>query len=243
MRLRLMSNWPFMFQERKTFTQSDFADIEIPTTLSAYTMTTPSTLTVSSTTGAKIGWSVAQLTLDDSGAPTVLARIAKITNIIDTTHLVVDSLETWDTTGMTFTAYEQPISIDVKFAPIIGNADLPYTRGNPGTVKFFMELFAFFQNVDFDFITFNIASDFIASSDPINLVPQNVSGGWGSFPWGDVPWGGGGASQTQAIRTYIPLSARRAHWLNIEMSIAQAMTQFTFAGLVLNYRPATTRSK
>lgn len=237
------SAFPVMFQERKTFTQSDFADIEISTSITAFTNTTPSTLTVSSTTGAHIGWSIAQLTLDEAGNPTVLTRIAQITNIIDTTHLVVDTLEAWDTTGMTFTAYEQPIPIDIQFCPIIGNGATPNTPGNPGIVKFWMEMQAFFQNVDFNFITFNFASDFIASSDPINLVPQAVSGGWGNFVWGSVPWGGSGASQTQTIRTYIPLSARRAHWLNIELSLSQAMTQFTFAGMMLTYRPATTRTK
>lgn len=237
------SSFPFMFQERKTFTQSDFADVEIPVTISAFTSTTPSTLTVSSTVGASIGWSIAQLILDDAGNPTVLTRIAQITAILDSTHIVVDTLQQWDTTGATFTAYEQPIPIDVQFCPIIGNGETPNSPGNPGVVKFWMEMQAFFQNVQFDFITFNFASDFIASSTPINLVPQATSGGWGLSPWGSGPWGGVSASETQTIRTYIPLPARRAHWLNIEMSLSQAMTQFTFAGLMLTYRPTTTRTK
>jgi len=232
--------YPYLFQERKSFTPSDFADIEIPTTI---THVSGTTITVTSSAGAQVGWSLAQLTTEGDNEPSIVSTISVITAVPDATHVIVTDVLTWALGGSgVFTAFEQPIPIELLFCPIIGNGDMPNTRGNPSTVKFFQEIQAFFQSINFDSITFRFNSDFIGSVTPVVLMPTRAATGWGEFPWGGPPWGGGEAG-AQSIRTYIPLTARRAHWLNIQMDISQAMTQFTFAGLVLTYRPTTTRSK
>ena len=230
--------YPFMFQERKAFADSDFADIEIPTTITAFS---GRTLTVTSTAGAKVGWSIAQLSAEGDNEPSIISVISVITAILDSTHIVVKDIRAWNLLA-TFTAYEQPINIDVFFCPIIGLPETGGTRGNPGTVKFFQEIQLFFQQINFDSITFNFSTDFIASTTAVVFTPTQFSAGWGSFPWGEAPWGSGSAT-LQSLRNYIPLQARRAHWLNVELLLAQAMTSFSFAGLVLTYRPTTTRSK
>ena len=232
------SAYPFMFQERKAFADSDFADIEIPTTITSFS---GRNITVSSTVGAKVGWSLAQLSPEGNNEPSIVSVISVITAILDATHLVVKDVKEWDT-GASFTAYEQPINIDVKFSPIIGLPETGGSRGNPGIVKFFQEIQLFFQKINFDNITFNFSTDFIASTTPVVFTPSQASAGWGTFPWGLAPWGSG-ANTLQSLRNYIPLQARRAHWLNVELSLSQAMVSFSFAGLVLTYRPVTTRAK
>lgn len=233
------STYPFLFQERKTFTVVDFADIELPITITAFS---GKTVTVNSTTNVTVGWSLAQFNPEGPDTAASLINISVITSIVDATHLTVADARIWDLSGPpVVTRTEQPIPIDVKFTPIIGAAPNE-GHGNPGNIKFFQEIQAFFQNLDFDFITFRFSSDLNAASRPINLVPTSGTAGWGTFGWGDEPWGGGPIA-AQSIRTYIPLSARRAHWLNVELSLSQAMTQFTFAGLVVVYRAVTTRSK
>ncbi len=223
--------YPYVFRERKTFTDVDFADIEIPVTLVSYV---GKTVRVSSTAQAQVGWSLAQLNLESPADAGSIVHLSLITSIVDGTHLTVADTVLWDTTGTVFTAYEQPIPIQVDYAPI--------TCGNPGIVKFFQEMQFFFQNISFDAITFHFSSDFIAATVPVNLIPKDFALGWGTFAWGGVPWGGG-TFLAQSMRSYVPLSARRAHWLNIEISLSQAMTQFTFAGMVLTYRDTTLRSK
>jgi hypothetical protein len=233
--------FPFLFQERKTFTNSDFADIENPVTLLA---ASGRTLTVSSTTGGKVGWSIAQLTAESTDEPSIVTQISKITSIVDSTHIMVADDVTWDLMAP-FTAFEQPIPIDVMFAPITGgpvSTNGVSTAANPGVVKFFQEIQLLFQSIQFDSITAYFSSDFITSAVPVPIVPIQPEGGWGEDKWGDGPWGGG-VSSTQSIRTYIPLSARRAHWLNVQLQLSQAMANFTLAGLVLTYRPTTTRTK
>jgi hypothetical protein len=232
------ATYPFMFQERKAFANSDFADIEIPTTITAFSGTM---LTVTSTAGAHIGWSIAQLSAEGDNEPSIVSVISVITNIVDSTHIVVKDIKNWNLAA-SFTAYEQPINIDVLFTPIIGVRELNGARGNPGTVKFFQEIQLFFQNIAFDSITFNFSSDFVASTTPVIFTPFIQDTGWGTFPWGSGPWGSG-AAPLQSLRNYIPLGARRAHWLNVELILSQAMVAFSFAGLVLTYRPTTTRSK
>lgn len=234
--------YPFMFQERKAFADSDFADIEVPTTIISVA---GRTIEVSSTVDAHVGWSLAQLSAEGDNEPSIVSNISVITAILDPTHVVVRDIRAWDTSGTVFTAYEQPININCLYCPITGGnvtaagENLP---ANPGIIKFFQEIQLFFQAINFDNITFNFSTDFIASTTPVIFTPTQFSSGWGSFPWGEAPWGSGSAT-LQSLRNYIPLQARRAHWLNVGVILSQAMTNFSFAGLVLTYRPTTTRSK
>lgn len=230
------TTYPYLFQERKSFTVVDFADIELPITITAFSGTT---VTVNSTTNAVVGWSLAQLNDEGDNQAAAIVNISMITAIVDSTHLTVADDVTWDLTMDVTTRLEQPIPIQVLFTPIIGSES---GQANPGIVKFFQEIQAFFQNINFSGITFRFSSDFIASTTPVTLEPKAFTAGWGDFAWGEVPWGGGSFS-AQSMRTYIPLSARRAHWLNVQLDISEAMTSFTFAGLVLTYRPVTLRSK
>ncbi len=225
--------YPYIFQERKSFTRLDFADIEQPATITAFDGLT---VNVTDTSTAKVGWSLAQLVVDGDGNPTQVLNISIITAIVNATTLTVSDVINWDLSSLSFTAYEQPILVDVRYCPIVADE-------NPGIIKFFKEIQFFFQNVDFDAITVRFSSDFVAGGAPIVLAPLEAGTGWGQFPWGQVPWGGNADFTVQSIRTYIPLAARRAHWLNLQISLEQAMTGFTYGGCVLTFTPKTTRSK
>ncbi len=226
--------YPYVFQERKSFTRLDFADIELPVTITAFSGLT---VTLASTANVTAGWSLGQFVVDDSGNPSQILNLSVITRVVDATHILVSDVINWDLTMASYTAVEQPIPVDVRYCPIVGD------NNNPGVIKFFKEIQFFFQNVNFDQVTVRLSSDFVSSGQPIDLVPVAASVGWGNFPWGQVPWGGNSDFTVQSIRTYIPLSARRAHWLNVALSLNQAMTGFTYGGCVLVYQPTTTRSK
>src|SRR4029077_4767371 len=62
-------SYPLMFQERKAFADSDFADIEIPTTITSFS---GRNLTVTSTAGAHVGWSIAQLSAEGDNEPSIV---------------------------------------------------------------------------------------------------------------------------------------------------------------------------
>ena len=234
----VLNAYPQAFQERKSFNRRvDAADIEIPVTVIG---STSNIVEVNDSSKAVVGWSLAQLSLGSPSIPPQIIHISKITGILDSQHITVEDDIAWNT-GSVFSAYEQPIKISVEYTPIhCGSAN--NEQNGPSIVKFFQEIQGYFQNIDFSSITFRFSSDFIASTTPTVLTPATFTTGWGAFPWGGEPWGGG-SFIAQAVRTYVPLSARRAHWLNLGIELSQAMSSFTLAGFGLTYRPVSTRSK
>ena len=230
------TTYPFVFQERKSFTRIDFADIELPATIVTSSGTTA---TLTSTANVTVGWSLVQLTADQSQ----LLNASVITQIINSTQIVVTDIINWDLSGGSPTFIEQPIPVMVKYCPISGVGSYVGAPGNPGTIKFFKEVQFFFQNVEFSMVDVTFSSDFISNSTSISLVPIPAAQGWGQFPWGQVPWGGIDDFSVSSVRTYVPLYARRAHWLNLSLGLNQAMTGFTYGGCVLTYQDVTTRSK
>jgi hypothetical protein len=233
------STYPFMFQERKSFTRIDFADIEIPVTITGFN---GRTVTLTDTSKVTVGWSLAQLVPEATNTPSRLLNLSVITSVDSPTQVTVTNIINWSLNPSTFTAIEQPIPVNVRYCPIIGGGQMNQPS-NPGIVKFFKEAQFFFQDVEFDFVNVSFSSDLIVNSAQIPLVPIPASVGWGQFQWGQITWGGLSQFAVSAVRTYIPLPARRAHWLNLELNVSQAMTGFTYGGCVIQYMDVTTRVK
>lgn len=234
------STYPFVFQERKSFTRIDFADIELPVTI---TNSSGNIVTLTNTSTVTVGWSLVQLVPESTATPSQILNLSVITGILNATQITVADILNWDLSGTVFTAIEQPIAVAVRYCPITGVTPQGSTSGNPGIIKFFKEVQFMFQDVEFDFVNVTFSSDFISNSTQIALVPVPAGEQWGQFPWGQTPWGGLDQFAASSVRTYVPLYARRAHWLNLALSVSQAMTGFTYAGCVLSYADVTTRSK
>jgi len=234
------STYPYVFQERKSFTRIDFADIELPVTIVSSSGLTVELVDTSKVT---VGWSLVQLVPESIATPSQILNISVITKVLDPTHITVTNIINWDLTGGSFTAIEQPIAVAVRYCPITGVGAYANAPGNPGIIKFFKEVQFMFQNVEFDFVNVTFSSDFISNSTQLALVPVPAGEQWGQFPWGQVPWGGLDQFAASSVRTYVPLYARRAHWLNLALGLDQAMVGFTYGGCVLTYVDVTTRSK
>lgn len=232
--------YPYVFQERKSFTRVDFADIELPATITGFVGTT---VALTSTANVTVGWSLAQFLPTVGSTPSQIKNISVITAIVDGTHITVANSITWDMTGTLFTAIEQPIAVAVRYCPITGTGQYAGTPGNPGVIKMFKEVQFFFQNIQFSSVNVGFSSDFIGNTTLLPLVPVSAAVGWGQFGWGQAVWGGTDQFSVSSVRTYIPLVARRAHWLNVSLSLSQAMVGFTYSGCVVNYSDVTTRSK
>lgn len=232
--------YPFLFQERKSFTNTDFADIELPVTITGFNNSNPDQLIVDlvSTTDVTVGWSLAQLVPGAANTPPQILNLTKITGILSATQITVRNAINWALSGTVLTTIEQPIPVRVQYCPIAGK-----DGGNPSIVKFFKEAQFFFQNADFSSVDITFSSDFIQQGTTVSLTPTPATIGWGQFPWGQVPWGGADPFSVSSVRTYIPLSARRAHWMNLHLTLNEAMVGFTYGGCVMQYMDKTTRSK
>lgn len=232
--------YPYVFQERKSFTRIDFADIELPVTIAG---SSGLIVDLADTSQVTVGWSLVQLVPESIAAPSQILNLSVITAVLNATQIQVTDIINWDLTGGSFTAIEQPIPVNVRYCPITGVGAAVGSSGNPGIIKFFKEAQFMFQDVEFDTVNITFSSDFISNSSAISLVPVPAGAQWGQFPWGQSPWGGTDQFAVSSVRTYIPLYARRAHWLNLSLSLNQAMVGFTYGGCVVVYTDVTTRSK
>jgi hypothetical protein len=232
--------YPFVFQERKSFTRIDFADVELPTTITSFVGTT---VNVTSTAGVLPGWSLVQLLPATITTPTQVLNISVITAVVSPTQVTVTDTISWDLTGASSSFFEQPIPIAVRYCPITGVGQYVGASGNPGIIKMFKEVQFMFQNVQFTSVNAAFSTDFISNTTILALIPVPASSGWGQFQWGQSYWGGVDPFSVSSVRTYIPLPARRAHWLNISLSLSQAMVGFTYGGCVVAYADVTLRSK
>ncbi len=206
----------YVYQERKNYTESDFADNSYDVTIVS---STNLSVQVTDSSVAQVGW-----TLNQGDKTSV------ITAIPDGTHLTVADILSW-TAGAALVY--RPILIALEF--------VPEHCGTPGLVKNFKECHTIFSNADFSSFDLGFFTDFIDQINTTTLVPKNAaSSGWGTGMWGEFPWGGG-APQQQVIRGYVPIGQRRAHWINIVVNYADALTTFNLDGFVIYYQNMSQR--
>lgn len=201
----------FVYQERKNYVESDFADNSYSVTIVG---SVGLSVQVTDSSVAQVGW-----TLNEGDKTSV------ITAIPDGTHLVVSAVLQW-TAGAALVY--RPILVSLEF--------VPEHAGSPGIVKHFKECHAIFSNADFTSFDLGFFTDFTDQINTTTLVPKAAdSSAWGSGMWGEFPWGGG-APQAQVIRGYVPIGQRRAHWINIVVNYADALTTFNLDGFVVFYQ-------
>ena len=217
----------YVYQERKTFTNLDYADNEYVTGNN----TVGSTATIIIDTPAlpaginlTEGWTVTQTT---TGAQ---ARIVSITPGSVTTTLVLDSVQTWDNTNVTI------------FTPVYSEVEtIQLDCENPGMNKQFSEMVYMFTEQGFTQLTVRISSNTAGIPIEDTLIPTQ-RGGWGIDPWGITPWGGSPSGQGK-IRRYVPQRVQRAGWIYINITNAEAFTSFGWSGLELFYKNTSSRQK
>lgn len=199
----------YVYQERKTYTNFDFADTSYAINIVSFSGTT---LTVTSSVGIPTNGVINQGT-----------QTSNIVSIPDTTHIIVADTLTW--TAGAATVYK-PIPISLEF--------LQEHCGNPGIVKHFKECHAIFSNAEFDSFDLGFFTDFYEQVNTVMLTPK-VTSGWGQGSWGEFAWGGG-SPRAQVIRGLVPLPQRRGHWLNITIDYSDALTAFALDGFVIWYQ-------
>lgn len=195
---------PYVYQERKSFTSTDFADEDFAVTIVSSSGTT---VTVASSANIAVGYTLNQG-----------FQNSKVTAITDATRIVVENVIVWDAGAAI--AYE-PIKVVVEWVPI--------HTGNPTVTKLFQEIMFYFSEPDFNSIEVGAASNFSQDFESWNITPL-TQGNYGEGDFGEGIYGGtfGG---TQPIRTWLPVEKCRAHWINLRLSLSEALTRFALAGV------------
>jgi len=205
----------YVYQERKDFELSDYADEEYP-------------VTVLSSSGFEITLADASV-VEEGFTITQTNRQAIVESVDEDTGIITVSQDLpWSAGGATVF---RPIETSLQWVPI----DVE----NPGILKQFQEITLIFRDAAFDRIFVDFSTNFSENPETTEVRPQSI-GPWGLFPWGTIKWGGGLGGQ-QPIRTYVPLEKQRSNWLNLKVYSAQAFTSFSLAGLSSIYNPMTSR--
>jgi len=214
-----------VYQERKAFTQYDFADNQYTTTTStagstqtiviANPVLPPSVLLLE-------GWTVTQVS---SGSQ---ARIVTATVGVSNTTLTLDTLQTWEVGSV------------IIYTPVYSEIQtIQLDCNNPAMNKQFTEIVYMFTKQGFTTLDAYISSN-TAGIPILDVLTPTIQGGWGIDLWGNSPWGGGPNGQGK-IRRYVPTAVQRAGWIYLNLSHAEAFTEFGFSGIELFYKQTSTR--
>lgn len=207
----------YVYQERKSFALSDYADEEYPVNIVSYDGTE---VTLSDTSTIVAGMTIVQDEFDSI-----------VVSVDSGTVITVDTERAFEAGAATVYT---PIDTKVGFVP----SDIE----NPGITKQFREITLLFRDASFASVTVDFNTNFSPNDQSVTISPQ-TRGAWGGFPWGSIPFGGSIGGGEQPIRTFVPIEKQRAHWINIAVSGSQAFTSFSLAGLSIMFNPVSERFK
>lgn len=204
-------NSNFLYQEVKTYNPNgfDFGDDRYPATI---TGTAGLVVTLASVTHAQVGQTLAQ---------NFFTSVVTAVDVIGVTVTVTD-LFSWANGAATLV---QPFEQTIVSVPISAN----FTH----YMKNYSRLIYNFSNANFTTITASCISDASLFTETWPIRPQ-INGAWGLFKWGQIPWNGT-SLLTQAVATTPPLQKMLAHWVQVGLSLNQALSNFQFLGCSLSY--------
>jgi hypothetical protein len=213
----------YVFQERKDFALTDYADEEYNVNITGSSSTGGvNTLTLTSTADLHVGYAIQQASIG--------GLVSNVLSIIDANNVTMDAAITWGTGAAI--AYT-PIN------PII--TTIQQDCGNAGQLKQISEVSFIFMETNFSTMTANFSSDMSATTYPVTLTPVAQSS-FGNFNWGIPAWGGTSGGQAR-IRKLVPQPVQRCNWINVQLSTYEAFTSFGLSGLSLQFNSMSSRQK
>ncbi len=212
-----------IFEERKTFTNTDFADQSYTITITNVDTST-NIFTLADSSNVIIG-DVIQQTIGPNQNTTQVTGNDLLTgevNVIDATDFVNGSAIDY-----------RSIATQIQFVPFHG--------GFAEYVKAFDSWQFYFANADFDSIAVRMSSDFYPQAEEVDLTPVSF-GGWGTLPWGTFNWGVSTIPE-QLIPTWPTRNTRYAHWVIVNLSLTQAFTALALNGVSCTFDIVSTRGR
>ncbi len=213
----------YILEERKSFTNQDYADQTTSITINSID-TTALTMVLADSNDVSVGDQIGQTVLGIPYTATVLAN--------DT---ITDTIEVDSTDGFVTGAADDIHSINSTIT------FMPTSCGYPAFIKKFSTYNFEFADVSFDRCTASFSTDFYPNAESVTLEPS-ISGQWGQFAWGTNPWG---VSQQmlQPIPTYATKNTAIGHWSVVTLNLQQAFTGFALAGYTVFFNFLGERSR
>jgi hypothetical protein len=197
-------------KERKSGTYQDYVDEGIDLTIDSVISST--VVTVSDLPNVSVG----DVLYQNASTFSIITALDFTTN-----EITVQNGLLWSVGAVQVL---KAFSCDVTWKQVFGD--------NPAFVRQFSEGLALFKNAAFVIATFNFATDFDKSSEPVTIYGAG-NGLWGQFSWDVVSWGS--PLLPSNIRFLIPQNKQIASYLIPSMNIRQGYSNFKFQGLGVSY--------
>lgn len=212
-----------VFQERKNFQTSDYSDQKYTVTINSVTLAT-NTITLASSLNVQIGDTLQQ-TVSGTQYSTQVTGNNSGTGVITVTSaagFAAGSAEDY-----------RVIAIKIRYAPITGG----FAEYN----KRILNWNFFFENANFSTITALFSSDYQVAQETVTLTPQG-SNGWATLAWGTFPFGVSTVPE-QTIPCWPTPNTAWAHWVIIELQLAQAFSSLSLNGISGTFDIESTRGR
>jgi hypothetical protein len=200
-----------VFEERKSFIASDFADERI----TGFNIVSYSTFSVVLDSTANIA--VGDMLYQDEVKNAIVRSIDVSTNTV-----VVHIEQAWDIAAASVL---KAIPCQVEFTNL--------TNENAGVMKHYQEIAWLFREKGFLFADTSFYTDLSGGYDDTEMIGTYGGGVWGNFLWGDVPWGG--LLRTKSTRVFVPREKSRGSLLSIRLSVSNARSRWALNGLSLQF--------
>jgi hypothetical protein len=207
----------YLWVERKDNNLSDYSDEDFTVSITAYS---GNIITLVSVTNILAG-----MVIEQFGQYSTILTV----NSLDNQITVSDELD-WVINSATIF---QPIEIVIEWSQ--------QSTENPGILKHFREISAFFRTIDFESIKIAFKTNFTNLEEEIEMT--NVSSNaWGEFTWGEIAWGSD-SIDNKVLRTYIPRNCARGHILYPILKSGKGRSRFAFQGFSLIFENMSERFK
>lgn len=214
-----------VFEERKSYSNLDFADQSYTITINSINTTT-NIFTLANSSNVEIGDIIQQTVVGEQFSTQVTA------NNISSNEVSVESV-TGFTTGSA-TDYRSIVTT-IQYTPL--------TCGFPQNMKRVTNWKFSFTNANFESIAATFTSDMSLVPEEVSLSPL-TAGGWGSEPggFGSLPWG---VSQIpeQLIACNPTLNTAYARWWIVKLSLTEAFTSVAIDGILNSFDVVSTRGR
>lgn len=213
-----------VYQERKSFSNADYADPEIPITITAIDFTNRRVTFTASGRAPEVGWVIQQ------GSTSI--AISSLSFLTGSYVATLESVlpDSW-------------IAGDANIFPSVG-MDFewnPWTGGQPASlkqvrcVKFLADTTVNTNSVTQLYAVFT--SNFDETEEEFELTQSSDS--WGNGPWGNLPWGGG--SDSYGYPTWVPRNKQYCTRLSVGLRHKKALEKVSICGVAFDFEISSDR--
>lgn len=226
---RPTTNNNFLYQERKSYTFSDYMDDIYPITITGVDTTG---LIVSISTTPLTSWVGCGLEQDNVGVAIILAvDIVNNTLTVDidnSTQAQNPILGTNEALLWVVGAAQVEVPIPLALTVCPQTAGFPHFMKDWGRVNFW------FNSQNFNKINASWQTDLAGFQSPTQAIYSNSASNFGFGPYGSGPYGGQ-YNFPQAIQTLVPTDIAKSRWVMPSLSVAFPGCRLSYLGVTLSY--------